>query len=530
MNHRELETGVQIGDFRIERRLGSGGMGVVYQARQISLDRPVALKVLGAVMSEPAHLYRFRREAQAVAKLHHPGIATLYFAGQDEHSCYMVMELIDGVTLRQLISALGTTHKATASIPTLLKESTSTNPKLARGHLADFTIPDNEQQIGPESLALAAITPEADVVISSKEYIRAVCEIIRDAAVAHAHDQGVIHRDIKPQNIMLDRQGHLHIIDFGVAWFFEADVITDTGQLVGTPMYMSPEQVAGHHVDQRTDVYSLGMTMYELLTLRRPLHAPTREGILRGIVTKAMVPVSWKNPAVSRPVENVVHKAIARDPDERYQSAAEFAGDLQRCMQGEPVVATSYRFKFDEREISASRPWEITAASIWFFLAGTYYLLAYLPFLLNLMQSGSRVSFPLWLFPNRATAIGCYGGFCIVAWVTGWQLLAGRWWARWLSVPVIAVAIAHSLTYVAEQTAFALQQETWPERLDYLMAMSNHLVPQLFVLLGGAGVLCLLLVRRKSKDWFNSCEELRAEHERMLETSKPARNRNHKLS
>ena len=130
-------------------------------------------------------------------------------------------------------------------------------------------------------------------MIASTGYLRHVCEIVRDVARAldHAHQQGVVHRDIKPQNIMIDQRGGVKVIDFGVARFYDDATITQQGQLVGTPMYMSPEQVAGHAVDGRSDIYSLGLVMYELLTLRRPLVAPTREAILRGVVTKAMVPL-----------------------------------------------------------------------------------------------------------------------------------------------------------------------------------------------------------------------------------------------
>ena len=124
----------------------------------------------------------------------------------------------------------------------------------------------------------------------------------------------------------MDRQGKVHLIDFGVARFFEDATLTNTGALVGTPMYMSPEQVTGRlEVDHRTDIYSLGLTLYELLTLQRPITAPTREGVLRQIVTKALLPVSWLNRAVSRDLEGVVHKATTKDPDERYQRARGFA-------------------------------------------------------------------------------------------------------------------------------------------------------------------------------------------------------------
>src|SRR5262249_4918259 len=148
----------------------------------------------------------------------------------------------------------------------------------------------------------------------------------------------------KPGNLMLDRQGQIHVIDFGVARFFEDATITRTGQLVGTPMYMSPEQVTGHlTVDHRSDIYSLGLVLYELLTLRPPIAAATREGILRNIVRKSLPPVSWQNKAIPQDLESIVHKAAARDSDERYGNAGELATDLQNHLDGKQVTANPYR-------------------------------------------------------------------------------------------------------------------------------------------------------------------------------------------
>jgi len=133
--------------------------------------------------------------------------------------------------------------------------------------------------------------------------------VIRDAAhaLAHAHEQGVMHRDIKPDNLLLDRKGQVHLIDFGVARFFDDQSVTYTGQLVGTPLYMSPEQVTGRGaIDARTDIYSLGLVLYELLTLRPPIEATNRENLLRTIVTKPLAPVSWRNSAVKSDLERIV--------------------------------------------------------------------------------------------------------------------------------------------------------------------------------------------------------------------------------
>src|SRR5262249_2129918 len=219
-------------------------------------------------------------------------------------------------------------------------------------------------------------------VVRSPTYIVRCCEIARDVAeaLAHAHERGVIHRDIKPENLLLDGSGKVNMGDLGLARFYEDMTLTNTGALVGTPMYMSPEQVSGRlDVDHRTDVYSLGLVLYEMLTLRRPIEAATREGVLRQVMTKSRPPASRKNPAVSRALESVVHKAIAHDPDERYQSAAALAADLQNVVDRKAVTAPPYRYKADLREIAAQRPRAVTIVSImlmsvsflWFFVSTT---------------------------------------------------------------------------------------------------------------------------------------------------------------
>jgi serine/threonine protein kinase len=206
--------------------------------------------------------------------------------------------------------------------------------------------------------------------MASPAYIRRCCELVRNVALAlsHAHQRGVIHRDIKPENILLDKDGCVHLIDFGLARFFEDVTVTKTGALVGTPMYMSPEQVTGRlNVDNRTDIYSLGIIFYELLTLRRPYAATTREGLFRQIVTKPAPPVSWKNRAVSRDIESIVHKAIAKDPDDRYPTVDSMLDDITAVFNGTPVKAPPYLYKFNNQEVLLSRPRAVTGVALYFF-------------------------------------------------------------------------------------------------------------------------------------------------------------------
>ncbi|HEX5106747.1 MAG TPA: serine/threonine-protein kinase, partial [Pirellulaceae bacterium] len=240
-----LEAGVEIGDFRIERRLGAGGMGIVYQARQLSLNRPVALKVLGQALSRGTDVTRFQREAQAAARLRHPAIAHVYFIGQDRHLCYLAMELIEGASLRKVLDRLGTAATSESSLDSVVRDDLSDDPE---ARVVRFDVATEDTSASPPDALPAEInpylSPQARELRTSAGYVRRACEVVRDAAraLAHAHEQGVIHRDIKPDNLLLDRHGRVHLIDFGVARFFEDQAVTYTGQLVGTPLYMSPEQ------------------------------------------------------------------------------------------------------------------------------------------------------------------------------------------------------------------------------------------------------------------------------------------------
>jgi hypothetical protein len=373
-----LEAGVQIGDFRIERRIGAGGMGIVYQARQLSLNRLIALKVLGPSLRRPNDLARFQREAQAAARLSHPGIATVYFIGQDRHICYQVMELVDGVSLRRVLDRLGQAAAAQASVDTAVREELAYDELAAPMRFDQPTedlSPPTAEPPADRDVLNPYLTPQAVALRSAQSHIRRACELARDVAeaLAHAHERGVVHRDIKPDNILIDKAGKVHVIDFGVARFFDDLSVTYTGQLVGTPLYMSPEQVTGRGaVDPRSDIYSLGLVLYELLTLKPPIEAANRENLLRTIVTKPLAPVSWRNKAVPDSLARIVHKATQKDPDQRYAKAADFAQDLHRFLAGQSVSAPPYHFRLDEREIVAARPGSVVVAAFVFFVTSFF--------------------------------------------------------------------------------------------------------------------------------------------------------------
>jgi hypothetical protein len=348
-----------------------------------------------------------------------------------------------------------------------------------------------QNPIGP-----GEISQEASQLIGTKEYIRRCCEIIKTvaSALAHAHERGVIHRDIKPENILLDRNGHVYLIDFGLARFFEDDSVTNTGALVGTPAYMSPEQVTGRiQVDNRTDIYSLGLVLYELLTLRRPIVAPTREGLLRQIATKAMIPLSWKNKAIPQCFESVVHRATAKDPDERYQTACDFAKDLQNLLDGKTANAKPYKYWIDEKEIAAERPKDVfPIASFFFFLA--------------IMASCTAIVMgaAIWVGDHDEVYFAVTALWALIGWLSfavAQGLMQARRWSRVIATLVCTAVMITCMVIVIGQ----LRAISSRPRAAYLIGL-----PILMLMIGI--ITPLMLWRRKLRDWFDFAERLRAEH------------------
>lgn len=287
----EAEAGLpfeKLGDFRLIRRLGEGGMGVVYLAIQESLDRDVALKVIRPDRAGSFEAtVRFRREAEAVSKLNHPNIVTVIESGEEQDVRYLAMEWIPGEGLDELLNKSSSQKR---TIPTL------------------------------------------EVL----DWIKQIAK-----ALDYAHQVGIIHRDIKPSNIRIVPGGRAMLMDFGLARLAQWSTLTATGQFRGTPHYSSPEQVdaKGHIIDERTDIYSLGATLYELLTNRVPFKGETTAQVFRQILEKDPLPPRRWNPAISGDLETVVLTALEKEPDRRYQSMQEFADDLNRVLRGEPILA-----------------------------------------------------------------------------------------------------------------------------------------------------------------------------------------------
>ena len=272
------------GRYRLEAKLGSGGMSTVYLARDETLDRPVAVKVMHREMSEqPDQLERFRQEARAVAKLSNPNVVSVIDAGEDEGHPYIVFEYVKGETLKQRIARVG--------------------------------------------------------ALDTQEALAYAIEIARGLSVAHARQ--MVHRDIKPQNVLIDEEGRAKLTDFGISRQLEQDGMTATGRVLGTTDYVAPEQAMGRGVDPRSDIYSLGVVLYEMLVGQVPFHADSQVGVAMKHVNEDLPDVQRRRPEVSAAAALVVERSTAKNAEERYQSIGEMIDDLETALEVEAARAGS---------------------------------------------------------------------------------------------------------------------------------------------------------------------------------------------
>ncbi|HKQ76180.1 MAG TPA: protein kinase [Blastocatellia bacterium] len=318
----EIPVGRRIGPYQVVSQLGRGGMGEVFLAEDTKLERMVALKVLPAAFTQnPDRLLRFEREAKAVSALNHPNILTIYDVGQAEGLRFIATEFVDGVTLRRRM--------------------------------------DDERISVNESLNIA-------IQVAS--------------ALQAAHEAGIVHRDIKPENVMLRRDGFVKVLDFGLAKLNVApspdlqdsqssspsvpSSLTSAGVVLGTVSYMSPEQARGLKVNYRSDIFSLGVVIYEMVAGCRPFVGATASDVMAAILTTNLTPLSQHQPAVPDELERVVGKCLAKDREQRYQSARDLIADLKSCYRdGSPSQAASAARKPASRHWAiASRLWPAAAA------------------------------------------------------------------------------------------------------------------------------------------------------------------------
>jgi WD40 repeat protein/serine/threonine protein kinase/tetratricopeptide (TPR) repeat protein len=363
----------RLGDYRILREIGRGGMGVVYEAEQESLGRRVALKVLSAgPLLDPKQVRRFEREAKAAARLHHTNIVPVFGVGHEDGHHYFVMQFITGLGLDVVLDDLrrlrqGKSEASPAAGPTVAPSRVAglTAAEVARSLLTgrfdadgppgdgSVTEPfDDDAPVPPAT----ANGPPADAESSSvvlpgsselsassdpdRQFYRSVARIGIQVAEAleYANRQGILHRDVKPSNLLLDNRGNVWVADFGLAKTSDADDLTHTGDILGTIRYMAPERFAGR-CDARSDVYSLGLTLYELVALRPAYEASDRHTLMDRVLHEEPERLKKLAPSVPRDLETIIAKATARDPTARYATAAALAEDLRRYVEDRPIRA-----------------------------------------------------------------------------------------------------------------------------------------------------------------------------------------------
>lgn len=325
----------RLGEYRLLRELGRGGMGVVYEAVQESLGRRVAVKVLPPDRCSGRWMDRFRREAKAAARLHHTNIVPVFGVGEEGGTHFYAMQYIAGHGLDRVLFEARRLRDATlsASVQPPAGPSALAHQLLTDSFAGGSTVPDAPGPAVADRSAPAALPTDGG-------YFRAAARLGRQAADAlhHAHQQGVLHRDVKPSNLILDTRGSLWVADFGLAKASGEDDLTHTGDVLGTLRYMAPERFRGR-CDARSDVYAVGATLYELAALRPAFDEPDRLTLVDRIARGDAPPLRRVRPGVPRDLDTVVRKAMARRPEDRYQTAAELADDLGRFLDGRPVAA-----------------------------------------------------------------------------------------------------------------------------------------------------------------------------------------------
>jgi WD40 repeat protein/serine/threonine protein kinase len=347
----------RLGDFRILRVIGHGGMGVVYEAEQVSLGRRVALKVLPqALRLDPTRKARFEREARAAARLHHTNIVPVFGVGEHDGHPYYVMQLIDGQGLDVVLAelrrrrppdgppAVPAPSPGEAAPAARIAASLVTGKFVPAGPAdAAATLPAiSPADAGPAPAPSALPGPDGSSPSGARRatYWHGAARVGAQAAEAldYAHKQGVLHRDVKPSNLLLDSQGTVWVADFGLAKADDSDNLTQAGDIIGTLRYMPPEAFEGQ-TDRRTDVYALGLTLYELLALRPAFDEADRHKVVKQVMNTEPPRLDRLNRAIPRDLVTIVHKAADRDPARRYQTAGELAADLRRFLADEPIRA-----------------------------------------------------------------------------------------------------------------------------------------------------------------------------------------------
>ncbi|QEG20367.1 serine/threonine-protein kinase [Mariniblastus fucicola] len=353
----------QLGDYRIVREIGRGGMGIVFEAEQESLGRRVALKLLpNSAQFDERRQQRFQQEAQASAKLQHPNIVNVFGVGCQEDTSYFVMQFIDGHPLNSVLKEVSRirTGGLDATVALANAEVATLATNLQQNDLSDDSSPSSFRDPTEEPNAM----PESGLASGDESSISASRSFATNAnpkawwrniaqtglqvasALEHAHEKRILHRDIKPANLMMDHSGNVWVTDFGLAKHFESNDLTRTGEVVGTLRYMSPEQLNGK-ADERSDIFGLGLTLYEMAALRPAYFASDRNDLMKQALEASPPRLRTIDRHIPRDLETIIHKCIAAEPKRRYHSASDVKDDLRRLLSGEPVLAR--RINFIER-------------------------------------------------------------------------------------------------------------------------------------------------------------------------------------